>query len=91
MNIPPLNPENSFQIPKSRPKQARTEPQGTVVARDTVKSEYNIDSLLSAMRNDPDVRAEMVEYGKRLAADQNYPPPEMFPKLAELIIKGSTK
>ncbi len=90
MNIPPINQENAFQISKSRPKQTRTESTATV-ASDSVKTEYNIDNLLNALRRDPDVRAEMIEYGRRLAADSNYPPPEMFPKLAKLVLKTTIK
>lgn len=89
MKIPPVSPENSFQIPKTRPKHTRTDTQRTEIAQDGLKTEETA-SFLNALRNDPEVRAEMVEYGKRLAADLNYPSPEMFPKLAELIIKGTT-
>jgi hypothetical protein len=91
MNIPPVNPENSFQISRTRPKQTRTESQrAEITQQHSVKTEQS-DSFLNALRNDPEVRAEMVEYGRRLAADLNYPPPEMFPKLAELIINSTTK
>lgn len=51
-------------------------------------SSTNTDALREALSNSPEVRPEMVERGKRLAVDPNYPPREIIEKLADLMLKS---
>ena len=91
MNITPVKPENISQVPKVRFSRLKSEPSRTEkVAQDSIQTEPS-DKLLNALRNEPDVRTDMVERGKLLAADTNYPPEETVAGLAKLLVQPTRK
>jgi len=49
----------------------------------------NTASLRNALAATPEIRPEVVEKGKQLAADSNYPPRVIIEKLAELIANST--
>ncbi len=49
-------------------------------------SRAQTDSLNSALNNTPEIRPEVVERGRRLAVDLNYPPRQIIEQLSKLII-----
>ena len=62
-------------------------PTNTAAAQESL-SANNTDSLRSALAALPEVRPGVVEKGKQLAADSNYPPRVIIEKLAELIAQS---
>jgi hypothetical protein len=46
------------------------------------------DTLREALARTPEVRPEVVERGKQLAADPNYPSPDILSKVAEIILRS---
>jgi hypothetical protein len=91
MHIPPVKPENISQVPKARFNRLKSEPSRTEeAAQDSVQTEPS-DQLLNTLRNEPDMRPDMVEHGKVLAADTNYPPAETVADLAKLFVQPAKK
>lgn len=43
------------------------------------------DRLEESLRNLPDVRPEVVQRGRELVSDSNYPPPEGIRRISELL------
>ena len=64
----------------------------------TIRSEFRQDSLSversrrigSAMARIPEIRPEVVERGRQLLADSNYPGPEIAQEIASLIVPFDT-
>lgn len=48
-------------------------------------SSANTQSLREALNKTPEIRPEVVDKGKELAVDPNYPPRELIERLAELM------
>lgn len=48
-------------------------------------SSTNSEALRSALKNSPEVRPEVVERGKSLAVDTNYPPRQIIDSIARLM------
>jgi len=46
------------------------------------------DSLRQALDAEPDVRADVVQRGRQLVADADYPPPEIIRRIANLLALG---
>ncbi len=46
------------------------------------------DSLSAALSNTPEIRPEVVERGRMLAVDLNYPPRQIIEQLSKLIISA---
>lgn len=51
-------------------------------------SSTNTEALREALNSTPEIRPEVVERGKRLAVDPNYPPREIIENLADLMLKA---
>ena len=49
-------------------------------------SSANTQALREALNNSPEIRPEVVEKGKALAVDPNYPPRELIERLAQLMV-----
>ena len=49
-------------------------------------SSSNTQALREALNNTPEIRPEVVEKGKALAVDPNYPPRELIERLAKLMV-----
>jgi hypothetical protein len=47
-------------------------------------STENAESLRQSLANTPEIRPEVVEAGRRLAIDPNYPPREIIEQLAKM-------
>ena len=52
-------------------------------------SSSQTQNLREALSNTPEVRPEVVERGRRLAVDPNYPPRELILRLAKLMTEAS--
>ncbi|MDX2186040.1 MAG: hypothetical protein SFV32_03835 [Opitutaceae bacterium] len=50
-------------------------------------SSANTQALREALSRTPEIRPEVVERGKRLAVDPNYPPREIIDRLADLMTR----
>jgi hypothetical protein len=50
-------------------------------------SSANTNALREALSRSPEVRPEVVERGKHLAVDPNYPPREIIDRIAELMVR----
>ncbi len=48
-----------------------------------------VAALLTILENKPEIRPEVLARGRALAADANYPPPDVISKLAGLIAGDS--
>jgi len=46
------------------------------------------ENLRQALKNNPEVRPEVVARGKALAADPSYPSPEIMRRVSELIVNS---
>ncbi|MCE9612503.1 MAG: hypothetical protein K8R23_20070 [Chthoniobacter sp.] len=88
MNIQPLKTE-SVPTP-AKPKAAPAKPAPEPPAQPPIQATKN-ERHLEALRNEPDVRAAEVERGKSLAADPNYPSPDVLAKLAEIFVNDATR
>ena len=73
-------------IEPQAPSSTTSEPAAT---QDPV-SLRKVAALLTLLENKPEIRAEVVARGRALAADANYPPPDIINKLAGLIV-GDTR
>jgi uncharacterized membrane protein len=49
-------------------------------------SSSNTEALREALKNSPEIRPEVVEKGKQLAVDPNYPPRQLIESLAKLMV-----
>lgn len=47
---------------------------------------HRVAGLLAMLENKPDVRPEVVARGRALAANADYPPPDVINKLAGLVV-----
>ena len=47
------------------------------------------EALQAALRQQPEVRPEVVENGRKLAVDGNYPPREIIRQLSEMLMKSA--
>lgn len=72
---------------KPKPKNANPEPQTGEVVCDKFTPMQN-ENLMQALRDEPDVRPEVVEKAKLLAADPDYPPKEVIGAIAKLFVQG---
>ncbi len=71
----------------ARPPQNR--PTAQVPAEtDTIRASSQ-ENLKEALRAQPEVRPELVERGKQLLADGNYPPREIIRRLSEMLMKSA--
>ena len=70
----------------STAKQAST-PQAGTESGDRLSS-ANTQALREALNNSPEIRPEVVEKGKNLAVDPNYPPRELIERLAKLMVES---
>jgi len=51
-------------------------------------SSSNTSALREALQNTPEIRPEVVQRGKALAVDLNYPPREIIERLSKLITES---
>lgn len=65
------------------PQATAPEQQSEEAVTDSVMTDQN-QQLMGALRNQPDVRPEVVERGKSLAADPDYPSTDIVDELAKL-------
>lgn len=49
----------------------------------------NTDALQTALKNTPEIRPEVVERGRHLAVDLNYPTRELIQRLSKLISEST--
>ncbi len=61
------------------------EKQSTSAGQDAVLDNINRQNLLERIREIPEARSEVVEIGRRLAEDPNYPSDELVDKLANAL------
>lgn len=52
-------------------------------------STSHAEALQRALETTPEIRPEMVELGRKLASDPNYPPLEIIEQLSKLIINSA--
>lgn len=92
MNIQSVRPEIVVEAARSKPKpkNVENEPQNEGGVRDSYMPEQN-ENLMQALRDQPDVRPEMLERAKRLAADADYPPKHAIKAIANLLVPGAEK
>jgi hypothetical protein len=77
------------QMP-AKPKVAKSN-DASEPAEISSSSEDNVDlrrvnSMLSQLENKPEIRPEVLARGRALAAQADYPPPQIIDKLASLIV-----
>lgn len=87
MNINPLN-NSGMPINGARPAgQRQGDPaiEAGARRRDSISVERSI-SIDNAMAAIPEIRPEVVERGRQLRADPNYPGPEITRRIAALIV-----
>jgi hypothetical protein len=89
MNIQPIKTETVPPSPRPKPAQA-AKGGGASPASDSVKPGV-AEKLMEAIRNEPETRAEVVERGRALVADPNYPSAEQLEKLAELFVRDAQR
>jgi hypothetical protein len=75
----------NYQAASVDPTQA-----GRPAAKPTQSEDRSVDfsssnRLEENLRNLPDVRPEVVQRGRELAADSNYPPPEGIRRISQLL------
>lgn len=58
-----------------------------VVGRDRLSTDQS-KALSVALARTPEIRPEVVERGRALAADASYPSPEIVARLSELIVRS---
>ena len=86
MNIDPLN---NSGIPINGTRQAAQRQGDPTVQPGSRRDSLSVDRSISignAMAAIPEIRPEMVERGRQLLADPNYPGPEITRKVAALIV-----
>ncbi|BET65955.1 hypothetical protein ASA1KI_08730 [Opitutales bacterium ASA1] len=87
MNIESLG--NSDYIQSLRPKQPQVDagrrPQEQAVENGDRVSVGTSSKIRQALDQIPEIRPEVVERGRQLAADPSYPPREVVQKIAQLI------
>jgi hypothetical protein len=88
MKIDPVKTQSVAQPGKTRAREAKPETKQT--ARDSFKPEQK-ERLMTLLKSQPDVRPEVVERAKALAADPSYPSDKVIAKLAKMFIKDSAK
>ena len=88
MNIDPVKTQSVAQPGKAKAREAK--PQPKQAARDSFKPEQK-ERLMNLLKSQPDVRPEVVERAKALAADPSYPSDKVIAKLAKLFIKDAAK
>lgn len=71
-------------------------PNGHAAANNKVESPQpdslsttHAEALHKALESTPEIRPEMVELGRKLASDPNYPPLEIIEQLSKLIINSA--
>ena len=64
-----------------------TRPKNVAPGRDQFKS-AQAEQLREALARTPEIRPEVVERGRQLAADPSYPPPEILHKVAAIILNS---
>jgi hypothetical protein len=90
MNIHSVRPEIAAEAAKAQPKPKNATTQTEGVVRDSYLPVKNED-LMDALRNEPEVRPEVVERAKLLVADPDYPPKEVLKKVAEALLEQEPK
>jgi hypothetical protein len=89
MNIQPIKTESVPSSPRPKPAPA-AKGAGASPASDSVKPGVS-EKLMEAIRNEPETRAEVVERGRALVADPDYPSAEQLGKLAELFVRDAQR
>lgn len=65
----------------------KIEPAQTGPASESLSTAH-AESLHRALASSPEIRPEMVELGRKLAVDPNYPPLEIIEQLSELFVNS---
>lgn len=86
MNIQPIKTEPAPLLAK--PKAAPVKETREETVQDSVKSSVP-ESLLQALKNEPEVRADEVSRGTALVNQPNYPSDELLQKLAQLFVNDA--
>lgn len=84
MNIDPLDNSGFIQPTRANARSAARQPAAPQQESDRLSAELSekVRQTLSSM---PEIRPEVVERGRQLAADPSYPSPEIVQKIASLI------
>ena len=90
MNIKPVNPNEITEPAIPRSSGAISSSQPSVPEGDSFKPEQT-QRIMNTLHGQPSVRPAVVERGKNMASDPNYPPFEALAKLAELMIRKHGK
>lgn len=84
MNIDPLDNSGYVQQPRANAQSAARQPAAPQQESDRLSAELS-EKVRESLSSQPDIRPEVVERGRQLAADPNYPSPEIVRKIASLI------
>jgi hypothetical protein len=92
MNIQSVRPEIVVEAANSKPKakSANNDSQNDGEVRDSYMPEQN-GNLMQALRNQPDVRPEILERAKQLVTDSGYPPKDVINAIANAIVTSTGK
>lgn len=92
MNIQSVRPEIVVEAAKSKPKtkSADNDTNRDGEVRDSYMPEHN-ENLMQALRNQPDVRPEVLDRAKQLAADPGYPPKDVINAIANTLVTSAGK
>lgn len=92
MNIQSVRPEIVAEAAKAKPKakSANAESQSEGVVSDRYMPDQN-ENLMQALRNQPDVRSEVVDRAKILASDPEYPPREVIASVAKILVQNNER
>lgn len=92
MNIQSVRPEIVAEAAKAKPKpkNTTTETQTEGGVSDSFIPMQN-EGLMDALRNEPEIRPEVVERAKLLVADPDYPPKEILGEVAKILVEGDKR
>jgi hypothetical protein len=92
MNIQSVRPEIVVGAANSKPgtKSVDNDTQTPGTVSDSYLPEQNED-LLEALRNQPNVRPEVLERAKQLVADSGYPPKDVIESIADTFLTSAGK
>jgi hypothetical protein len=90
MNIQSIRPEILVEATnsKSTNKSAESDTTTDEEVRDSYMPEQN-ESLLTALQNQPDVRPEVLNRAKQLAADPSYPSKDIINAIANAFVSNT--
>jgi len=89
MKIQPVKIENVQLPPKANPKSPADAAMPEVQADQLQLKTGRNERMKEVLMNEPAVRPEVIERAKALAADPNYPSPDILAKIAERFIADS--